>query len=130
MTILAVLYSCSPDSIAHGPAITVKLPPPTGIFPILTTVSLGYNSLLTSLYGDKIGVTLSTIGWFSRWSCAIFRSSPIAPITVRSMPGIYSGFNSRDAICSSISSASDCAASCLSKIIIFIYRNHVLLSKN
>ena len=50
------------------------------------TVSSFWNSRLTSLKGERIRRTFSTAGSPSNSSGSSFRSSPIAPMMVRSTP--------------------------------------------
>lgn len=85
-------------STAQGPAMTVKCPSPIWVSPTSTIVSWGCISHPRSLYGERIGLTLSTIGSLSRWRLSIARSSPRAPRTTRFYPGMYKGRRPRSAM--------------------------------
>ena len=81
----------SSPSMAQGPAIIARWPPPI-LTPLTSkTESSGWNSRLASLYGLRIGTTCSTpaIAWSgSTWS---FSSSPMTPMIVRETPWLRCG---------------------------------------
>ena len=87
LTFAATSSTCPRDCTDHGPAITtISLPPirtpSTGI-----TVASRRTSRLASLKGWRIGCTASTHSSDSRLlSRSLPRSSPTAPMTVRSSP--------------------------------------------
>ena len=87
-TASAVSIICASLSTEQGPAMTRSCRSPT-VTPgaIRMTVRSGFTSRLASLYGLRIGTTRSTPGSDSRpWRTILPRSSPIAPMTVRSFP--------------------------------------------
>ena len=88
-TTSALFRICSRVSTEHGPAMTTNCKPPIEYLPTLTTVFSFRISLLASLNGLRIGITLSTPGATSRdCNWVLLRSSPTHPITVRSVPTI------------------------------------------
>ena len=89
-----VSISWSRLSTEHGPAITVSDPSPIAASSTRITVSSGWNSRETSLYGLEIGVTLATPGVPRAGPAASSRRLPISPttaITVRSAPAFSNG---------------------------------------
>ena len=56
----AVLFTCASLSAEQGPAMTITSSPPMRTSPALKTVSSCLNVRLASLYGLRIGTTLST----------------------------------------------------------------------
>ena len=89
LTASAVSNSCSLLSTEHGPAMTVSDPSPMTASRTRITVSSGWNSRETSLYGRLIGVTDATPGRRANCSRRAGRREPISPttaMTVRSSP--------------------------------------------
>ena len=88
----ATSSTCSRDSTEQGPAMTTIARPPMATPPTRTTLLALRTSRLASLNGCRIGVTDSTISSdSSARSRSLPRSSPTAPITVRSSPRIVCG---------------------------------------
>ena len=86
LTARADSMTCSCVSTEHGPAMIAKWPPPTLTPRTSTTVSFGWNSRLTSLYGLRIATTRSTPGMASRGSAVSSSRSPMTPMTVTRSP--------------------------------------------
>ena len=80
------------DSTEQGPAMTTMSRPPTATSPTITCVDCRLTSRLASLNGCRIGVTDSTHSSdSSARSRSLPRSSPMAPMTLRSSPWIVCG---------------------------------------
>ena len=91
-TRVATSSTCSRDSTEHGPAMTTIFRPPMPTLPTCTTLLALRTSRLASLNGCRIGVTDSTVSSdSSERSRSLPRSSPMAPMTVRSSPRIVWG---------------------------------------
>ena len=107
-TARAVAIVCSRDSTVQGPAISAKYSPPIRRPRVWITVGSGDASLDTSLYGLRIGRTLST-----PWCCSSARlrmasPSPNAPMTIESVPGATRPYE--PASVSSASTSSTCSS--------------------
>ena len=73
-------------SIEQGPAMSAKCAPPIFLPRTSMTVSWGWNSRLTSLYGLRMATTRSTPAHASSGSPVSSSRSPIAPITATRSP--------------------------------------------
>ena len=111
----------SRPSTEQGPAIRARAFPPT-VFPYtVMTVSSFLNSRLTSLNGTRIRSTFSTTGIPSNASGSRFRSSPIAPMIVRSTPREMCAVSPFPLIVSSICRTSSSVAPARKTMIICVF---------
>jgi len=85
-TASAAAFICVSVSTEQGPAIICTAAPPSGMPRTLTTVLDLCHSRATSLYGLTMCIERSTPGSVSNISGSSLRSSPMAPISVRSVP--------------------------------------------
>jgi hypothetical protein len=85
-TSLPIPSIISLPSTEHGPAKNATVPPPIFCPRTVMTVSSFWKSRLTILYGLRMRRTFSTHSIPSNASGCILRSSPMAPMIVRSTP--------------------------------------------
>src|SRR3989338_5898261 len=85
-TALAVSISIWRFSTEHGPAMMMTCLPPILRPLTVTMLSSGRNSLETSLYGLRTGMTFSTPGITSSGWTRRASSEPMTPMMVRSVP--------------------------------------------